>query len=104
MAMEPREIGNMYWHVLTYPSKPKILWERADTQEIDPPFRFGSGWSIRVPFTRKAIVIGTWKRTYPESEALTYAIRGRYVSEEELDWDVVRNGISGAKDVEEQKS
>ena len=97
MAVEPKEIGNMYWHTLEYPVKPKELWERADTQEIDPPFRYGSGWAIRLPFTRKAVVIGSWKTSHTEGEALTYAIRGRYLPEEEIDWDFVRYGLNGAE-------
>lgn len=97
MASEPKDVGNMYWHILEYPVKPKVLWERAETQEIDEPFRFGSGWAIRMPFTRKAVVIGKWQSSYTESEALTYAIRGRSLDSDEIDWDVVRFGISGAK-------
>jgi hypothetical protein len=103
MATEPKEFRNFYWHPLEYPTKPKGLWEKAETQEIDEPFRSGSGWAIRLPLTRKAMVIGTWKAAYSESEALTYAIRGRYVEDHELDWDAVRFGISGAKDDTTQK-
>ena len=97
MATEPKEFKNIYWHPLTYPVKPKELFERAETQEIDPPFRGGAGWAIRLPFSRKALVVGKWKASYSESEALTYAIRGRYVSEDELDWDIVRYGTSEAE-------
>jgi hypothetical protein len=98
MAVEPKEFGKYYWHVLTYPSKPKVIWEKAETQEIDEPFRFGSGWAIRAPFTRKALVIGKWKKSYSESEALTYAIRGRSMGSDEVDWDAVRFGVSRATD------
>ena len=90
--MRTRDIGNFYWHNLTYPYKPKGLWETADTQEIDPPFRRGHGLAIRVPFTRKAIVIGRWKETgYSENQALTYAINGRGLKKDEVDWDVIRS-------------
>lgn len=101
MATEPKEFGKIYWHILTYPAKPKIFWEKAETQEIDSPFRFGSGWAVRLPFTRKALVVGLWKIAYSESEALTYAIRGRFVPKEELDWDFVR---FGAKDETKQSN
>ena len=92
MVHEPKEFKNIYWHTLKYPVKPRELCERAETQEIDEPFRFGSGFALRIPFTRKAVVIGKWQQSYSESEALTYAIRGRYVGDDELDWDVVRFG------------
>ena len=104
MASEPKNIGSVYWHILQYPVKPKGFWERAETQEIDEPFRFGSGWAIRFPFTRKAVVIGKWQHSYSEGEALTYAIRGRSMSSDEVDWDVVRFGLSGAKDDATEKS
>jgi len=104
MASEPKNIGKIYWHILEYPVKPKVLWERAETQEIDEPFRFGSGWSIRMPFTRKAVVIGKWKHSYTETEALTYAIRGRSMDSNEVDWETVRFGISGAKNDKAEKN
>jgi hypothetical protein len=90
--MRTRDFGNFYWHELTYPYKPKGLWEPADTQEIDAPFRRGHGLAIRVPFTCKAIVIGHWKETgYSENQALTYAINGRGLKKDEVDWDFIRS-------------
>jgi len=101
MANEPREFMNCYWHVLTYGSKPKIFIEKAETQEIDGDYRFGSGWAIRFPFTRKAIVIGRWVTSFGESEALTYAIRGRSMAPEEVDWNRIR---FGAENVEAEQA
>lgn len=104
MSTTPKEIGKLYWHILEYPVKPNNFWERAYTQEIDEPFRAGSGVAIRMPFTRKAVVIGWWGESHPESEALTYAIRGRYLDDDELDWDVLRYGIeTGAENDTTQK-
>jgi hypothetical protein len=88
----PRDFGPIYWHTLVYPVKPPIMWERAETQEIDDPFRGGVGISIRLPFTRLALVIGRWVSSYSESQALTNAIHGRALPEEEIDWDYVRYG------------
>jgi len=104
MAYEPKEFRNFYWHMIKYPVKPKEFWEKAETQEIDEPFRYGSGRAIRIPFTSKAVVIGKWQKSYTESEALTYAIRGRYVEDDELDWDVVRFGNDGAENNAAQKN
>jgi len=103
MAKETKEFKNIYWVTLNYPTKPKCFIEKAETQEIDEPFRSGKGWAIRMPFTRKALVIGVWKTSYTESEALTYAIRGRVVDNDEIDWNTVRSGINGAKDDTIQK-
>lgn len=88
----PRTVGSFYWHTLVYPVKPPILWERAETQEIAIPFRGGVGVSIRLPFTRLALVVGRWNSSYDESQALTNAIRGRTLPEEEVNWDFVRFG------------
>lgn len=88
----PRDVGKFYWHPLVYPVKPPVLWERAETQEIDELFRAGSGFAIRLPFTRLALVIGKWVGRYNESEALTAAIKGRALPEEEINWDHVRFG------------
>jgi len=88
----PRTVGSLYWHTLVYPVKPPILWERAETQEIALPFRGGVGVSIRLPFTRLALVVGRWNSSYDESQALTNAIRGRYLPDEEINWDFVRFG------------
>lgn len=88
----PRTVGSLYWHTLVYPVKPPILWERAETQEIALPFRGGVGVSVRLPFTRLALVVGKWNSSYDESQALTNAIRGRYLPDEEINWDFVRFG------------
>jgi hypothetical protein len=95
----PRDFGPIYWHTLVYPVKPKELWERAETQEIDEPFRGGVGVSIRLPLTRLAIVIGRWNARFDESQALTNAIRGRSLPEEEVDWEFIRYGAQDGDNV-----
>lgn len=90
-----RDIGSsFFWHTMVYPVKPPVLWERSETQEIDGKYRFGVGWAIRLPFTRLSIVIGKWIKQYTESQALTVAIRGRAMTEDEVDWDYIRAGES----------
>ena len=90
-----KDIGkSFFWHVMIYPIKPPVLWERSETQEIDGLYRFGKGWAIRLPFTRLSIVIGRWIRRYSESQALTVAIKGRIMDEDEVDWDYIRAGAS----------
>jgi len=88
------DVGKFYWHLMTYPVKPPVVLERAETQEIDGQYRFGKGWCLRLPLTRKSIVMGKWIKTYSESEALTVAINGRRMDKEEIDWDVIRFGAS----------
>lgn len=90
--MQPHELGRVYWHKLVYPTKPKSLVERAETQEIDEPFRSGAGFAIRIPFLRTALVVGRWTHRLLENEALSVAIRGRYLPEDQVDWDLVRFG------------
>jgi hypothetical protein len=86
------DIGKYYWHVMVYPIKPPVVFEKAETQEIEEPYRNGKGYCFRFPFTRLSLVVGKWVRTYPESEALTVAINGRKMNEEEINWDYIRNG------------
>jgi len=85
-----RSIGNAYWHVLIYPIKPKVVFDKAETQEIAGKFRWGKGWAVRLPLTRCAIVVGIWKQAFPESVALTRAINGRMIEESSFDWDTIR--------------
>lgn len=89
---QTRDIGHFYWHVLIYPVKPPVLWEKAETQEIDGKYREGVGIAMRVPFTRIAVVVGKWIKKHDERVALTRAINGRAMAQEEVDWDTVRFG------------
>ena len=63
-------------HTMTYPSADFPLVDRGTSQEIDYPFRTASSWVVRLPATRKAVVIGKWgpPATDPD-EALEHALR-----------------------------
>jgi hypothetical protein len=69
--------SSIYLHTMAYPTKKFPLIDRGHTQEIDYPFRVGSGLVLRLPFTRTAVVVGRWKDNLPEEEALTNAIGAR---------------------------
>ena len=86
-----RGVGPFFWHSMTYPVKPPVLIDPAETQEIDTPFRRGRGYALRFPLTRRALVVGRWKSIHDESEALTYAICGRAVEHEDVNWDRIRD-------------
>ena len=86
------DIGKFYWHTLVYPVKPPVIIDKAETQEIEHPFRGGHGWCFRLPFTRLSLVIGKWTKQYDESSALTRAIVGRGMKQDEVDWDMIRYG------------
>jgi hypothetical protein len=85
-----RGLGPVFWHGMKYPVKPPVLIDPSETQEIDEPFRRGRGYAIRFPFTKHALVVGLWQSSHNESEALTYAISGRAMKHEEVDWDALR--------------
>jgi len=87
-----RSVWKFYWHPHTYPIKPKIFFDPAETQEISGKYRFGKGYAVRLPLTRYAIVIGVWKEAFDERIALTRAINGRGIKEDEFDWDTIRQG------------
>lgn len=84
------DVGKFYWHTLVYPVKPKVIFDRAETQQIEHPYRFGKGWAIRLPFTRLALVLGVYVQSFSEGEALTRAINGRAIEESKFDWDTIR--------------
>ncbi|CAB4122242.1 hypothetical protein UFOVP27_121 [uncultured Caudovirales phage] len=86
------DVGKFYWHTMVYPVNPKVIFDRAETQEIEGKYRGGNGWAIRLPFTRLSIVVGVWGKSYEERAALTRAINGRAIEEEAFDWDTVRFG------------
>jgi hypothetical protein len=87
-------VGKFYWHTFVYPIKFKGLTDKAETQEIEPPYRGGHGVAIRLPFTKLALVLGKWTKQYDERVALTRAIAGRSMEQEEVNWDVIREGVS----------
>jgi len=94
LMAKTHDVGKFYWHPMTYPVKPPVVIERAETQEIDEPYRFGKGWCIRLPLTRKSLVVGKWIKKYTESQALTIAVNGRSMKQDEVDWDVIRFGAT----------
>lgn len=94
------DIGSFYWHTLKYLVKPSIFIERAESQEIEEPYREGRGWAIRLPFTTKALVVGRWGKAHDESSALTRAVIGRAMKQDEVDWDKIR---FGAENVQEEE-
>lgn len=85
-------VGKYFWHGFIYPIKPPVLFEKSETQEIEEPYRGGHGYAIRLPLTRLALVVGKWTNQYSESMALTRAINGRAMSQNEVDWDHIRYG------------
>lgn len=69
----------IYAHRMEYPSRDFPIMERGDTQEIDWPFRTGKAIVARLPFTRRAVVLGVWVGQQFEDEALTDAIKARSI-------------------------
>ena len=76
------DIGaQLFWHTLTYPSTEFPLLDRGITHEIDEPFRVGISKVIRLPFTKRALVVGHWKAQLSEGMALQNAIGARALSD-----------------------
>jgi hypothetical protein len=38
------------------------------------------------------LVVGKWIKSYTESQALTNAVAGRPLKQDEVDWDLIRDG------------
>ena len=69
--------SKFYWQRLYYHSENPPLFDTEETQEIEPPFRFGKCVVLRAPGSRIAIVIGHWKDERREVDALLTAMGGR---------------------------
>lgn len=56
------DIGNIYLTTMKHlpGTKPPLFERDAETREIDGKYRIGRGVSLRIPFTRRCIVIGRW--------------------------------------------
>lgn len=87
------EIGTrLYWQRLWYQIDTPPLFARSHTQEIEPPYRYGTCVVIRLPFTKIAVIVGKWRSHKREVEALLAAMGGRVtkdngITDEELeDW------------------
>jgi len=73
-------------HSMEYPTKSHPLVEPGNSRETDWPFRVGSSLVMRMPFSRRAFVIGKWSdQTLDEEVALLEALKGRNLERHE--WD-----------------
>ena len=71
-----KDVGRFFAHGLTYPSTNFPLVDRGVTQEIEHPFRLGKSLVLRVPFTRRAVVLGVWGASASDPDkALEKALR-----------------------------
>lgn len=89
---ELHSVHKIYWQWMKYPFNPKQFKDVSETQEIEYPFRHGRGVALHVPFTKWVLILGKWLSSKTESEALTYAIGGRILSEDEINWDKILYG------------
>jgi hypothetical protein len=81
---------NLFATTLRYPSRRFPLSEKSRTVEVSAPWRIGMGRSFRVPFTRRALVIGRWGAAGEEEERLTEALglaEFSAATEEIAEWD-----------------
>jgi hypothetical protein len=69
----------IYSHPMEYPTTKFPVVDVGQTQEIDWPFRTGKGLVLRLPFTRRALVVGVWTGKQDETSALTNAIGARSI-------------------------
>lgn len=92
VAMEPRTIGSLFWYTYDYGFKdaPRLN-RKGTTREVDPPYRNGRCWLLRLPFSSASLVLGRWDgRINNEDTAILTATNGRPVNvsaEEIREWD-----------------
>lgn len=80
---ETHDIGSkFYWHWAWYQTRKSPLFAREPTTEIDRPFRTGLSTVWKIPFSRRALVVGIWTgKSESETVAILRATGGR-----EVDW------------------
>lgn len=83
----------LYLHLFEYPptnGTPPVV-ESATSREVEPPYRIGRGFSLRL-WGRRALIVGRWgkpRRKSDEDDVLEEAIEGRilpYTADEIADW------------------
>lgn len=68
----------------TYPSRRRPWIETGWTQEIEWPYRFGTGIVVRLPYTLTGIMIGQWQERKREEQALLTAVQGFWLEDEDV--------------------
>lgn len=80
------EVGRVFAHRMSYPTRHHPLVETGRTRETDHPFRSGRSLVVRMPLSTKAVVVGVWGHAGDEETVLREAIGakdlGRY-----SEWD-----------------
>lgn len=66
---------------MDYPSRKFPLIDKGYTQEIEWPYRKGDSLVLRMPFGRRALVVGKWVKTMDEQDALESAVGARWVGD-----------------------
>lgn len=71
---QTHDLGRLFVHGLNYPFPGAPLVDRANTVEVEPPYRRGRGLCVRYT-PRRAFVVGWWgPPTWEEQEALREAV------------------------------
>lgn len=73
------DIGPLFAHQMTYPTRKFPLVDVGHTQEIEWPYRSGRALVFRIPLSTQAFVVGLWGESRDEERALAEAIGAREV-------------------------
>lgn len=89
-VVQPKSVGPLFAYLYRYTGRVPhpVVDTRGWTREVEPPFRYGGSWLLRLPTTRWALVVGWWVGRWDaaaEEEALTSAVNGRSLSFEAKD-------------------
>ena len=86
---DPRTVGTVFWHGISYPDWISVpLVNRSTTTEVEPPFRHGRCVIVRLPLTRRALVVGRWEGRYTDpSAAYSRALGLRVIDDNGAGWE-----------------
>lgn len=71
------DVGRLFVHRMTYPTKKHPLVEVGTTMETEHPFRAGRSLVLRVPLSTQAVAIGWWIGVGSEEDNLRRAVSAR---------------------------
>ncbi len=80
---DTHDIGSFFWflgHLETSDGTRSALVGRLPSQEVEPPFRQSVATYVRLPFTKRCLVIGQWRDSGITEEEDAF-LRATYGSE-----------------------
>lgn len=80
-----KTVRRMFLTTRRYPTRRRPWVEFGWTQEIEWPYRFGTGIVVRIPYTLTGLMIGKWQERRREEHALLTAVQGFWMDDNDVE-------------------